>query len=412
MHLGPIEGSVFQRMKPDDSIPLPSGRGSVKFIGQDRLGVLLATGPREVVASVPWAALEGVLSLLQQGDWVRVGCRYHPDLAPSSLAGYVGLWTGYKSAASWTAALLNAIGVVEVQARPAARVRLMVESIPELALWNDNRQRLSERQVEALDMEIKTAAFYILEGLRAITELTDSRDFYPGAVSIFAFGLEHLFKLTLVLGTLHLERRFPTSREYRDAYKTHDLDMLRRSLVSLMRDTRLPPAFPWQGAIEYLDLGGGPITGSLLSLGEELALGGRYFHLEELLGGSTRADPDQAFREFQQTIADLTADEPGELPELFWIMEYQGAAAFYRARNDLILNDLVSFVETLAHVAYFFNPIKDPSLLAVLMYPRWHNELPKQQPLGRVIRRPRQWVDAALRNERWKQSTAESSIAD
>jgi hypothetical protein len=58
-------------------------------------------------------------------------------------------------------------------------------------------------------MEVKTAVFYIHRGLETVERLGPDDDFFPMAFQLLGAGFEHLLKVTLSLGRLHVEGTLP-----------------------------------------------------------------------------------------------------------------------------------------------------------------------------------------------------------
>jgi hypothetical protein len=400
--VGPVEEALRTRLTRRVNVTSLSGRGTFRFLRTDRLGVVIQVGPSKRVVAIPWPALEGTLGLLQSGGWVRIGS--WPQLTPrepATLADYMSGWTGYRQSPSWAAALFAAADLAD---RPKA-IRIRTSAFQELQTWNDRLGRLDAAQLNALGMEIKTAAFYISEGLRALSSLTADNDFYPASFQLLGFGLEHLLKVTLVLGRLHAHDELPSWQEVQSF--GHDLIRLRDAVIKMVKES--PIGGGLQGQALAVLLMGGPITEMFLSMAGEFTGRTRYFYLDAMLGEVRGSDPSAEYRRLDQALAELTIDpeNPSSVPDIFWTAEFGGPQAYYRERAGLLLNDIVSFVSDLASACYYFSPKKDPGYLSFLIYVRYAEEAPQISKSWRLPKRPRLWVDAAVENERWRQKLTE-----
>jgi hypothetical protein len=396
---GPVEGA-FINLPRKSPIPSLSGRSSFMYLGGTRLGVVLQL-PGGRLATLPWPALEGCMSLLQSGGWVRVGqSPIEPPIKPTTIAEYISHWSRYRNAANWAAALLSTVGVVEVNVGSPRRVRLLPEAFPEAVRWNRNLASLTSRR--ALELEMKTAVFYIQEGLSALVQLRDQA-FFPASIFLLGSGLEHLFKLGIILGELDVRGRLPSWRKIQH-YK-HDLVALREAMLDLLMESNLggfEAKMPQEMLREYLT---GPwLAAKFVQFASEFVSGTRYAYVDELLGRGLQADPVSDFQALEEEVVELSRDpeNPGRIPGLLDVFLEKGEESYFRDRNLLVVEQLMPSISHYARICYRFLPLKDPGALSWLMYYRWETEIPPVWLARRPLRHPRIWLDHLLDNDRWQ----------
>src|SRR5690606_18368668 len=105
----------------------PTGRGTFTVQTIDGQGVVLLLGAQEAVTRLTWECLEGVTSFLRHGSWVELGGRYETSADPTTLDGYLKGCIK-RATAGWVAVRLEEAGVVELDCRRPAKVRLLGRS--------------------------------------------------------------------------------------------------------------------------------------------------------------------------------------------------------------------------------------------------------------------------------------------
>jgi len=397
----PVE-EALARLPSGTPIESVSGRGLMQVLSHDSLGMLVQLGPQRRIAGIPWPALEGSLSLLQFGAEVPIR-GWPPALErPRAISDMTARWTGYASAPLWVSALLRQAGLVEIHGGRSKHLRLLPGRIDELDRWNANWAALSEEQRDALEMEAKTAVFYVLEGLHAVAGLNERNDFFPTAFQLLGSGLEHLFKLTLALGRLHVDGALPTRKELRSTLG-HDLKRTRDEVLALIERSHL-----WQTEIGHVIhdlLWLGSAADEFLDAASTYLERGRFHYLDVLLGGAGARDPRDAYLRLEHEIVELTSDpeeEPRSMPGLYWTAETAGLGAYFQELNAILLDQLVTLTTMLAELCCYFHPLKDPGVLSHLMYVASTEDPPARWNEARYPRRPRFLVDHALCNDRWQ----------
>lgn len=397
--LPPIE-EALARLSDGTRIESVSGRGVMHVLSHDSLGILIQLGPKLRVASIPWPALEGALSLLQFGEEVPIRGWPPASGRPRAISDITSRWTAYASAPQWVAALLRAAGIVEILGGRSKHLKLISGRIDKIDKWNANWGALSDEQRDALEMEVKTAVFFVLEGLHAVAALNEKNDFFPTAFQLLGNGLEHLLKLTVALGQLHVDGVLPADNDLKAL--GHDLEKARDEVLSLIPRSELSHTEVGYLIHELLRLGAA--VNEFLRAASTFLEGGRFHYLDVLIGRVGARDPREAYERLEHEIVELTRDpdNPHLMPELRWTAEIAGPHAYFKELNALLLDQLVTFTEMLAKLCSYFHPLKDPGYLSHLMYVRSSWEIPSRWNEGRYPTRPRGWVDRALRNDRWQ----------
>jgi len=131
---------------------------------------------------------------------------------------------------------------------------------------------------------------------------------------------------------------------------------------------------------------------------------GRYHYLTAILGGAPGSpDPAEAFQDLRQLLVELSKDPEDEdsTPELLTIAAFGTQRQLHEQLSERLLTPVVEFAQDVSQICHYFSPITEPAALAYLTYVRWPSEPPARwnEPQRR---RPRQWLDGALQNERWR----------
>lgn len=104
-------------------MPTPTGRGEFSIARIDADGVVLLLGAKEAWTPLSWACIEGVGTFLAAREWVPIGSKYETAADVGTLDGYLKGCLK-RATAGWVAVVLEHAGVVEIDRRPPARVRL------------------------------------------------------------------------------------------------------------------------------------------------------------------------------------------------------------------------------------------------------------------------------------------------
>jgi hypothetical protein len=101
-------------------------RGSPFSVGRvDDKGVVLLFGRKETPTPFTWECLEGAVALLKdRGGWVEIGMQYDTSGRSGTLDGYLKNFNK-RATAGWVAAMFEAAGLVQIDRRRPARVRLL-----------------------------------------------------------------------------------------------------------------------------------------------------------------------------------------------------------------------------------------------------------------------------------------------
>jgi hypothetical protein len=121
--MGPIETAVRNSVTAGDVLSTPTGRGQFIVADVGAKGPILLLGPKQTRTLIPWAALEGVPGLLGAEGWTVIGSVFDQAADPTTLDGHMKRFVN-RATAGWVACLLEGAGLVQIDRRPPARVRV------------------------------------------------------------------------------------------------------------------------------------------------------------------------------------------------------------------------------------------------------------------------------------------------
>lgn len=122
--VGPIERRIRNTCSPGLVLSTPTGRGQFSIARIDDDGIVLLLGAKEAWTPLSWEWIEGIGKFLASGEWFPIGSKYESSADLGTLDAYL---KGYlkRATAGWVAVVLEHAGVVEIDRRPPARVRLL-----------------------------------------------------------------------------------------------------------------------------------------------------------------------------------------------------------------------------------------------------------------------------------------------
>jgi len=119
--------SIMMRITRD--IPLysiiktPSGSSEFKINHKDSFGVVILVGKKGNRMTLPSSVFDDAPNFLRGKDWIEIGARH--DVADvETFEEYVQSHTHGQSGASYVAPILEEIGIVEIDRKRPARIRL------------------------------------------------------------------------------------------------------------------------------------------------------------------------------------------------------------------------------------------------------------------------------------------------
>jgi hypothetical protein len=127
--MGPIETAIRKCVTPGAVLSTPTGRGRFSVAEIDTKGPVLLLGRKEARTLIPWLALEGLPGFLGAESWSVIGSVFDQAADPTTLDGYMKRFVN-RATAGWVACLLEAAGVVQIDRRPPARVRMRSDFSP------------------------------------------------------------------------------------------------------------------------------------------------------------------------------------------------------------------------------------------------------------------------------------------
>ena len=221
---------------------------------------------------------------------------------------------------------------------------------------------LSNFQSRMLVMEEKTAAFYLVEGVIALSSLQKSTSFYPAPFNLVANGLERLLKLDLLLGELY--RRHMLPRRALLKRLSHDL----WTLTDAVLETRTSGS---REAKRLVDTD--RVLRSLIDALSDFAGDGRYLYLDQLLEPNKAArDPWKAWDRVEREVINTTTTGTGELwTSWLWGHALRGeTATFVRRRNEIMLKSLLDFVAALTRHFVEMIPLDEAGYMRIFLSDR------------------------------------------
>jgi hypothetical protein len=162
--MGPIQTALMSRLREGSRVDTASRRGTVQYLRRDSLGVLLRVGAKGRVVSIPWPAVEGLLSLLQSRAWTRIGpWPLYVPRQPVTLSDFMSRWTSYRQSALWAAALLESARIIDLdRGKKVVRIRVgRAHAIPRrgrrLRSWPPRRRkRLLPSRISIARIRLRT----------------------------------------------------------------------------------------------------------------------------------------------------------------------------------------------------------------------------------------------------------------
>lgn len=123
--MGAVEQAIRARVRAGESLQTPSKGAPFEVARIDAEGVLLLLGEQQARTLLTWTCLEGIPAFLGR-TWRPIGGVYATTADPTTLDGYLKRHVK-RATAGWVAVMLERAGVVELDRRRPARVRLTSE---------------------------------------------------------------------------------------------------------------------------------------------------------------------------------------------------------------------------------------------------------------------------------------------
>lgn len=123
---GPVERAVRGAVRSGDVLSTPVGGRPFEVARVNADGVVLLFGEKRTPTPFTWPVLEGVLEFLRGKEWVEIGSSFSNDARPGTLDEYLKKERHIRRAtAGWVAVLLEEAGIVKIDRRRPARVRVL-----------------------------------------------------------------------------------------------------------------------------------------------------------------------------------------------------------------------------------------------------------------------------------------------
>ena len=114
---------ITQKIPVNSVIETPSGRSQFKIYHIDADRVMIQIGKKGNVLTIPASCFEEALGFLRGKGWIRIGA-VHDVAHKGAFDEYVQRFTHGTSAASYVAPILEKIGVVDIDRKRPAKIRL------------------------------------------------------------------------------------------------------------------------------------------------------------------------------------------------------------------------------------------------------------------------------------------------
>jgi hypothetical protein len=121
--VGQVQRAIRAAVPSGAHLSTPARGASFVVARVDDRGIVLLLGEQQAWTPLTWNCLEGIVPFLAGKGWVEIGSRYETSADPDTLDGYLKGCLK-RATAGWVAAVLERSGLVEIDRRPPARVRL------------------------------------------------------------------------------------------------------------------------------------------------------------------------------------------------------------------------------------------------------------------------------------------------
>ena len=119
---GVVERRIREQIQPGQRLTTPA-QGKLFLVADMTSEALVLDLAEKWRTPIPWTSIEGIEPFVSARGSVLIGSRYDTQGLEGTLDGYL---KGYvnRATAGWVAAVLEAAGVLEIDRRRPARVRL------------------------------------------------------------------------------------------------------------------------------------------------------------------------------------------------------------------------------------------------------------------------------------------------
>jgi hypothetical protein len=121
--VGSVQQAVRHALREGDRLLTPTGRGEFEIgrLGSESLVLLL--GEKRAWTPLRWECLEGIVDFMNGRGWIPIGGRYETAATPDTFDSYLKKCIN-RATAGWVAVVLERAGILEIDRRRPARVRL------------------------------------------------------------------------------------------------------------------------------------------------------------------------------------------------------------------------------------------------------------------------------------------------
>jgi len=122
---GPVETAIRSKISPGQLLKTLDIQKSAPFEvkSMNTEAIILLFGKKKTPTKISWQCLEGIPAFLKGKGWVEVGTVYYTRANPGTLDEYMKGWIN-RGTAGWVAAVLEKVGIVEVDRNRPIRVRI------------------------------------------------------------------------------------------------------------------------------------------------------------------------------------------------------------------------------------------------------------------------------------------------
>ena len=120
----PVIIQITQRIPIGVFVKSPSGRATFEIYHIDADRVMIKTGKKETIISIPASCFEDAPKFLRSRGWVRIGAIHGPS-DENTFDFFVKQYMYGTSVASYVAPILEMSGIVEIDRTRPAKIKLI-----------------------------------------------------------------------------------------------------------------------------------------------------------------------------------------------------------------------------------------------------------------------------------------------
>jgi hypothetical protein len=123
--MGPVETAVRKAISAGDTLYTPSRVKPFTIGRMDTRTITLNLGALETATPIPWAVLEEVPKTFSTIEWTDIGMTFSTSSTCGTFDEFMKVRVPARATSNWVAALLEAAGVIEIDRKKPARIRIL-----------------------------------------------------------------------------------------------------------------------------------------------------------------------------------------------------------------------------------------------------------------------------------------------